>query len=251
MAQASHLDVQLVAHSQFHPPTDIGWETDAATDPEALVEFAGRACYETFNKPNPRTRSNDAYIRHIMEVGHLALLEHPTATIYVRGISRGATHELTRHRHFSFSQLSQRFVHPEESEVAVPKLIADDAELSQVFFRAIDNTRLAYDELLAALELKLRDEPNAVLRRKQSHQAAQAILPRATESRIVVTGNFRTWRHFIGMRATEHADVEIRELAVACLKLLKTVAPTVFGDFEVAALADGTEMATSPYVTDF
>ena len=159
MAQASHLHVQLVAHSQFHPPTDIGWETDAATDPEALVEFAGRACYETFNKPNPRTRSNDAYIRHIMEVGHLALLEHPTATIYVRGISRGATHELTRHRHFSFSQLSQRFVHPEESEVAVPKLIADDAELSQVFFRAIDNTRLAYDELLAALELKLRDEP--------------------------------------------------------------------------------------------
>ena len=151
MAQASHLHVQLVAHSQFHPPTDIGWETDAATDPEALVEFAGRACYETFNKPNPRTRSNDAYIRHIMEVGHLALLEHPTATIYVRGISRGATHELTRHRHFSFSQLSQRFVHPEESEVAVPKLIADDAELSQVFFRAIDNTRLAYDELLAAL----------------------------------------------------------------------------------------------------
>ena len=229
MAQASPLHVQLVAHSQFHPPTDIGWETDAATDPEALVEFAGRACYETFNKPNPRTRSNDAYIRHIMEVGHLALLEHPTATIYVRGISRGATHELTRHRHFSFSQLSQRFVHPEESEVAVPKLIADDAELSQVFFRAIDNTRLAYDELLAALELKLRDEPNAVLRRKQSHQAAQAILP----------------------RATEHADVEIREVAVACLKLLKTAAPTVFSDFEIAALADGTEMATSPYVTDF
>jgi len=229
----------------------MGGETDAATDPEALVEFAGRACYETFNKPNPRTRSNDAYIRHIMEVGHLALLEHPTATIYVRGISRGATHELTRHRHFSFSQLSQRFVHPEESEVAVPKLIADDAELSQVFFRAIDNTRLAYDELLAALELKLRDEPNAVLRRKQAHQAAQAILPRATESRIVVTGNFRTWRHFIGMRATEHADVEIRELAVACLKLLKTAAPTVFSDFEIAALADGTEMATSPYVTDF
>jgi len=186
-----------------------------------------------------------------MEVGHLALLEHPTATIYVRGISRGATHELTRHRHFSFSQLSQRFVHPEESEVAVPKLIAEDAELSQVFFRAIDNTRLAYDELLAALELKLRDEPNAVLRRKQAHQAAQAILPRATESRIVVTGNFRTWRHFIGMRATEHADVEIRELAVACLKLLKTAAPTVFSDFEIAALADGTEMATSPYVTDF
>ena len=246
MAQASPLHVQLVAHSQFHPPTDIGWETDAATDPEALVEFAGRACYETFNKPNPRTRSNDAYIRHIMEVGHLALLEHPTATIYVRGISRGATHELTRHRHFSFSQLSQRFVHPEESEVAVPKLIADDAELSQVFLRAIDNTRLAYDELLAALELKLRDEPNAVLRRKQSHQAAQAILPRATESRIVVTGNFRTWRHFIGMRATEHADVEIRELAVACLKLGTAYTPPCSIHTAFTTLKAGVKLTLKP-----
>ncbi len=47
------------------------------------------------------------------------------------------------------------------------------------------------------------------------------MLPNATETRIVVTGNYRAWRHFIAMRATEHADVEIRELAVACLRELQ------------------------------
>lgn len=252
MAQHTQLRVELLAYTDFLLPADgVDWETDAATKAEALIEFAGRACYETFDKPNPRTSTNAAYIRHIMEVGHLALLEHPTATIYVRGISRVATHELVRHRHFSFSQLSQRFTHPDGAHVVMPKIIAEDEELSRLFMRAVEQSQAAYSELYAALAAKLSEEPNAVLRHKQSVQAAHAILPQATESRIVVTGNFRTWRHFIGMRASEHADVEIRQLAVSCLELLQGVAPTVFSDFEIATLADGTKMATSPYVTDF
>jgi thymidylate synthase (FAD) len=62
-----------------------------------------------------------------------------------------------------------------------------------------------------------------------------------------VTGNYRAWRHFIAMRASEHADVEIRELAVECLRQLQRVAPNVFADFTISALADGTEIAASPY----
>ena len=83
----------------------------------------------------------------------------------------------------------------------------------------------------------------AVLRRKQARQAARAVLPNATETRIVVTGNYRAWRHFIAMRASEHADVEIRRLAIECLRQLADVAPAVFADFEVSTLADGTEVA--------
>ena len=105
-------------------------------------------------------------------------------------------------------------------------------------------------ELLAELEAKFADQPNAVLRRKQARQAARAVLPNATETRIVVTGNYRAWRHFIAMRASEHADVEIRRLAIECLRRLADVAPAVFADFEVSTLADGTEVATSPLATE-
>ncbi len=73
------------------------------------------------------------------------------------------------------------------------------------------------------------------------------MLPNATETRIVVTGNYRAWRHFVAMRATEHADVEIRELAVECLRQLQGVAPNVFADFAISTLPDGTEVAASPY----
>ncbi|BAC18675.1 thymidylate synthase, flavin-dependent [Corynebacterium efficiens YS-314] len=250
MTEPVELSVELIACSSFTPPASVAWDTDAH-GAEALVEFAGRACYETFDKPNPRTATNAAYLRHIMEVGHTALLEHASATMYIRGISRSATHELVRHRHFSFSQLSQRFVHEGEQEVIIPELINEDPQLRSLFLRAMDDNRFVYNELLNALEEKLEGEPNALLRKKQARQAARAVLPNATESRIVVTGNFRSWRHFLGMRASEHADVEIRAVAVACLEKLKQQAPTVFGDFQVETLADGTQMATSPYVTDF
>jgi thymidylate synthase (FAD) len=65
-----------------------------------------------------------------------------------------------------------------------------------------------------------------------------------------VTGNYRAWRHFIAMRASEHADVEIRRLAIECLRQLADIAPAVFADFEVSTLADGTEVATSPLATE-
>src|SRR5262249_51029742 len=106
----------------------------------------------------------------------------------------------------------------------------------------------AYTDRLMGLEKKFADLPNAPLRRKQARQAARAVLPNATETRIVVTGNYRAWRHFIAMRATEHADVEIRELAVECLRQLQGVAPNAFDDFKISRLADGTEIAASEFL---
>ena len=119
-----------------------------------------------------------------------------------------------------------------------------------MFGEAADASVKAYEALLEGLEKRFADVPNATLRRKQARQAARAMLPNATETRIVVTGNYRAWRHFIAMRATEHADVEIRELAVECLRHLQREVANVFADFEIATLDDGTEIASSPFVTE-
>ncbi|HEY3503645.1 MAG TPA: FAD-dependent thymidylate synthase [Actinocatenispora sp.] len=241
--------VRPIAWTQFAPPPDVPWDTDADGG-EALAEFAGRACYQSWKKPNPATATNAGYLRHILEVGHLSVLEHGTVTFYLTGISRSLTHELIRHRHFSYSQLSQRYVPERDAAMVEPDVIADDPELHAKFVEGAESAVRLYTELLEGLEKKFADVPNATLRRKQARQAARAVLPNATETRIVVTGNYRAWRHFVAMRASEHADVEIRGLAIACLRELQTVAPNVFGDFTISALDDGTEIATSPFVSE-
>jgi thymidylate synthase (FAD) len=238
--------VQMIAKTEFFPPDGVPWSTDADGG-EALAEFAGRSCYQSWSKPNPSTATNAGYLDHVIEVGHLAVLEHGSVTFYVTGISRSVTHELVRHRHFSYSQLSRRQV-PEN--VVEPAVIADDPVLHEKFLAATRASVDAYDELLAGLEEKFADSPNATLRRKQARQAARAVLPNATETHIVVTGNYRAWRHFVAMRATEHADVELRALAVECLRELQKVAGNVFADFTISALPDGTEVASSPKVLE-
>jgi thymidylate synthase (FAD) len=257
VAETAPLRVQLIAKTEFLAPPDVPWTTDADGGP-ALVEFAGRACYQSWSKPNPRTATNAGYLQHIIDVGHFSVLEHASVSFYITGISRSCTHELIRHRHFSYSQLSQRYVPENDSQVVVPPGIEDDPELQELFLAAVDASRRTYIELLGRLEAKLADVPPGsnppatpgVLRRKQARQAARAVLPNATETRIVVTGNYRAWRHFIAMRASEHADVEIRRLAIACLRQLADVAAPAFADFEIGSLADGTEVATSPLATE-
>ncbi|WP_018353581.1 FAD-dependent thymidylate synthase [Longispora albida] len=238
--------VQLIAWTHFEPPADVPWSTDAEGG-EALAEFAGRACYQSWSKPNPRTATNAGYLHHILEINHQSVIEHGSVSFYFTGISRSLTHELIRHRHFSYSQLSQRYVPERDAAMVEPEVIASDPELHAKFLAATEATIQAYTELLEGLEKKFADVDNATLRRKQARQAARAILPNATETRIIVTGNYRAWRHFIAMRATEHADIEIRALAIEVLKQLKGKAPNIFADFEITALADGTEVAASPF----
>ena len=241
------LQVQVVAQTQFTPPADVPWTTDAEGG-QALAEFAGRACYQSWDKPNPATATNSGYLRHILEVGHLSVLEHASVSMYLTGVSRSLTHELLRHRHFSFSQLSQRHVPEPDAPFVEPAVIAEDPDLHERFLAATGAAVAAYEELLEGLEKRFAGVPNATLRHKQARQGARSVRPNATETRIVVTGNYRAWRHFIAMRASEHADVEIRELAVACLRELQRVAGNAFGDFRISGLADGTEVAASPLV---
>ncbi len=80
MAETAPLRVQLIAKTEFLAPADVPWTTDAEGG-QALVEFAGRACYQSWSKPNPRTATNAGYLRHIIDVGHLSVLEHASVSL--------------------------------------------------------------------------------------------------------------------------------------------------------------------------
>lgn len=282
------MKAQLIARTEFTPPADMSWETDAEGG-QALAEFAGRSCYRSWSKPNPATATNAGYLRHILEVKHGSVLEHASVTFYITGVSRSLTHELVRHRHLQFSQLSQRFVSGRDAVMVEPAVIAEDPELHKKFVAATRTSLTAYAELLTALETRFEPLTKVDLScpacgqamgyqafsggregycvtcedafpvhaplsrtdaRKQARQAARSVLPNATETRIVVTGNYRAWRHVIALRATAAADVEIRALVVEVLRQLQVIAPNVFGDFVITTLDDGTEVASSRFAEE-
>lgn len=237
---ADELERFLADHEVSH------WQTDTEVGGERLAEVAGRVCYLSFARPRPG--GNKAYLDHILEVGHGSVIEHAAWNMVFTGLSRSCTHELVRHRAgWAFSQLSQRYVDESVAEYVEPDLIADDPELHALWLEAIRHAHDAYVRLVEGLAARLADEPDRTLRRKMARQAARSVLPNATETKIFVTANARALRHFIEMRASRHAEVEIRKLAVAVLRLMQGEAPNLFSDYTLVPLGDGTFEATTPH----
>jgi thymidylate synthase (FAD) len=229
---------------QFLQDHGVTWTTDTEVGGEALAEMAGRVCYMSYGKGR---KTNREFLGHIVDVGHGSVLEHAVWSFVITGVSRSFTHELIRHRHFSYSQLSQRYVDESNSEFIEPDVIANDPELHAIWTDAVNATREAYDRLVAGLQKSYAQVPEATLRRKLARQAARSVLPNATETKIFVTGNARALRHFVELRGSEHADVEIRKVAVAMLKLMRDEAPSLFADYRLEPLNDGAEAVATDH----
>lgn len=229
--------VRLFAHTVLAPGAlevmeMVGYQPHEQEAPaDELAEFSGRVCYQSWSRPNPGTATNQGYLQNILNQEHYSVLEHGSATFYVAGVSRSLTHELVRHRHLSFSQLSQRYV--DESKVAfVPR--------AEVFHAATDRQiklgQLATDIMKAYAEI-YEALVERGMSRKEARQAARWVLPNATETQLMVTGNLLAWRDVIKKRTKLNpetgkpfADQEIYDLMVEARRQLKDLAPNTFQD---------------------
>ena len=213
----------------------------------AVVEISARLCYMSYGRGR---RDIADFIENLLSSKDGSVFEHVNYGFVVTGVSRSLTHELVRHRAgFAYSQRSQRYVDETKASFVVPPALVRDAgsaaAASVVFEKALRVASDSYDEMVAALEEALPEDLFDLRtdRRKAIRQAARAVLPNATETKIFITANVRAWRHFIEMRAASYADWEIRKLALRILELLQQEAPLLFGDFTVKQLTDGTAIA--------
>src|SRR5437762_1377818 len=219
--------------------------TDTEQAAEVLAEIAGRTCYMSFGKGR---KSNQEYLENILSSKHGSVLEHAVFNLLITGVSRSLTHELVRHRAgFGFSQISQRFVDESECDFVEPGVIAEDPELHRIWLAAVRASQAAYRELADRLAEKLKGLGDRTSRRKKAREAARSVLPNATETKIFVTANARALRHFVEMRGDAAADVEIRRLALAILKLLQADSPNLFGDYAIVDLPEGGQAAATSH----
>ncbi len=229
----------------FFEDNDFSWNTDTDISAEQICEIAGRLCYLSYGRGR---KTNEEYIHHLLEVGHGSVLEHAVWNFIITNVSRSLTHELVRHRiGFAYSQLSQRYVDETETDFVEPDCIAEDEQLHSLWLETVEQARQSYIKLVEKLSATYANFPDKTMRRKLARQAARSVLPNATETKIFVTANARALRNFIELRANEAADIEIRRLAIAILKIMQKEAPNIFGDYEIYKTDDNTEAARTKY----
>jgi thymidylate synthase (FAD) len=239
--------VTLIARPQFLEPAHLAvqWK-GPSTDGERLAEFAGRICY--MSQHNPAQRATAEYLDNIKKQGHGSVLEHAVYVLLVEGISRSCSHELVRHRAgFGYSQLSQRYVDESHAAFVVPPAIQGDAGLEAEWERQVTDAQAAYVHAVEGLIARYQWVDDKVHRRKMAREAARSVLPNATETKVVVSGNVRAWRTMLELRCGEGAELEIRRMAIACLRVLQGDAPAFFSDFEIYSADDRQEAARVAY----
>lgn len=228
-------------------------DPDEISPAAQLCKLAGQVCYASFGPRRTYNRDAARYFQNIKESGHGSVLEHASFSFLIYGISRSVTHELVRHRHLGFSQLSQRYVSGKVLRFVERPEFQNDPQLHAMFVQRIDLAAEQYNRVAEMLIERQRSgveilsaEARTDLRKKVQ-QAARALLPNETEAPMVVTGNARAWRHVIEMRANEHAETEIRALAVNLYLCLSVADDLLFNDYEIVTLPDGTHAVETPY----
>jgi thymidylate synthase (FAD) len=236
-----HPRVTLIARPEFLEPAHlpVQWRGES-TDGERIAEFAGRLCY--MSQHNPAGRTTAEYLQNILKQGHGSVFEHSSYVMLIEGISRSCSHELVRHRAgWGFSQLSQRYVDESHAAFVMPPAIQGDAALEAEWLRQVEAAQAAYVAAVEQLMTRYAWVSDKIHRRKMAREAARSVLPNATEVKIVVSANVRAWRTMLELRLGEGAELEIRRMAVACLRVLQQEAPALFADFDIYRSEDGSE----------
>jgi len=195
-----------------------------------LIERAGRVCYKSEDKID--TESSKKFIKNILKRGHESVIEHSAMTVKFI-CDRGVTHELVRHRLCAFSQESTRYVsYKDECTFIIPpwlnieegtysfteKTRSDSSEEELLWYRTMLYSENCYQELI---------------KEGWSPQQARSVLPNSTKTEIVITSNFREWRHIFRLRCSKAAHPQMREIMVPLLQRCKRLIPVIFDDIKV------------------
>lgn len=231
--------------AQFLSDRDLNWHRDSlGPGPELIAEFAGRVCYWSFGEQQHR-RTTHAYLQNILRSDHASVLEHSSFTLLADGISRSLSHQLVRHRAgFAYSQLSQQYHDESGVSFVEPEGLSEDSALRARWEQWRRETMALYSELQRDPAVQGGGNPGITAKEQSRRRRSRSrlVLPNATETSMVVTGNARAWRHVLNTRGAIAGDIEMRIYCTEAFRLLSNAAPNLFLGFEL------TEDNLGPYV---
>lgn len=184
------------------------------------IEWCARISHRS--EDTMTSESWERFIRFVvLEKGDWSVVEHASVTVDML-VDRGITHEVVRHRLFSFTQESTRFVNYEKK--MPPSFIMPDFSQAPHAFSA----EVEWKQAIQATESYYK----RLLSDGCSPQIARSVFPNALASRIVITGNLRSWRHFLIMRTNKEVHPQLRQVTIPLLTEFQAKIPILFEDIE-------------------
>ena len=197
------------------PSVELLWITP---EPEKQIEQSGRTCYKSEDRITEG--SANEFCRKMVRSGHHAMLEHASASFRIV-CDRGVSHEIVRHRIVSYAQESTRYCNYSKDKFDSVITVIEPPGLTGITY---ETWRLSC--------IDAEENYFILLDEGISPQIARSVLPTCLKTEIIMTANFREWRHFIKLRAAKAAHPQIRPIAADVWKVLNHHSSSAFVDLE-------------------
>jgi thymidylate synthase (FAD) len=198
------------------PDVSLEWITAV---PLLVIERAGRVCYKSEDRIVPGSAEKFAHM--IDQRGHESVVEHACASFRIV-CDRGVSHEIVRHRIASFSQSSTRYCNYSKAKFGSEISVIEPPGLDQM-------QRSTWAEAIRCAEEGYMN----MIAQGCSPQIARSVLPTCLVTELVMTANFREWRHFLKLRTSAAAHPQMREIASMIEEILAHECPVIFGQKEI------------------
>lgn len=181
---------------------------------------------------NPNNQENPNYAKllaYCIKHGHWSVFEQAHMTLEIN-TTRGLAAQILRHRSFTFQEFSQRYADTNllSNEIPIPDLRSQDTK----------NRQNSVDDISAEKKSVLQghiarhftqgiDLYNELLREGVAKECARFVLPLATPTRLYMTGNLRSWMHYIDLRSANGTQKEHMDIALECKRIFAEQFPII------------------------
>jgi len=190
--------------------------------PEAEKNIAYCARVSSFHQDKPKYSK---LIKYLIDHKHWSPFEMATMTIEIV-TSRAIAQQILRHRSFSFQEFSQRYAAATSFETYPARRqdiknrqnsIDDMSEEDKQWFQEVQNEVQEQCERLY----------NHAIKRGIAKEQARFLLPLSTTTKLYMTGNIRSWIHYLELRCDEDTQLEHREIAQAIQSIFREQFPEI------------------------
>ncbi len=180
-------------------------------DAEKTIGYIARVSNPA-NQENPKVAG---LLKYCIKHGHWSVFEQAFMTLEIN-TTRGLAAQILRHRSFTYQEFSQRY--------ADTNLLAEMIEVPDLRLQDTKNRQNSIDGVPAEQKAFLQgrihqyfiegmDLYNELLREGVAKECARFVLPQNTQTRLYMSGNVRSWLHYLELRTANGTQKEHMELA--------------------------------------
>jgi thymidylate synthase (FAD) len=215
-----NMKVRMISYSK--PSREM--YDEGLTDVQELIAFCARVSNPS-NQYNMGT--SEKLINYLIKHQHWSPLEMVSACLEIE-TTRDIARQILRHRSFSFQEFSQRYADPtKDLSFVTREARLQDTKNRQNSIKT-DDRELArlWEEKQQAVIAESKAAYTWAVTNGIAKEQARAVLPEGlTTSRMYMNGTIRSWIHFISVRSDVSTQLEHRDIALECARIIAEIFP--------------------------